>query len=587
MSTLLARPRPASVRRSAVLRAAFLATGLLAGSALAAGSPEWLSSTDGPSPIVTSKSGVGSAQATATAKVTSDSIKELCADQAGLGDPAQAKKATDACAKQWKGELGKSYTVKADCTAGRLDPLDGKSYVLDGIWDNTDIGGGRTRWRGPDGVVGRDNASGGLALSQQWEVLCPGRVSAATLSKARSIGGPGGGVGGAASAPAATASVCGGDASCTEVNGFAMSVVEFRATLQGQWKVLTTTVRFRNKLNRPLVLGYVVGSGGATDDRGNRYIVKDGDIRGIGLITSRADDKFVIAPGQTGDARFTLVWGGQGLFGSTFDLDLTVREIAQMGQGQTSLGAEYPLQIVGLVDGARSAGPGVAQAGGAAAAPVAGAGPSTSDAPPDPGTQAQPTPSTPLGIPPTTTAGAARCSPGTSCQDAGSFTVTMTQSAAAASGKTQLARIGLRVQNKTAQPVVLAYKSGTNAAVDEQGNRYSWGRAGTPDASAQGIGMLDGARIDPRFQVGASGTRDFQLMLTRSDAGTRPAGRSFTVDTVLVELKAAPGGQWQKVREVPVHLGAAGPGIVPAVGQTQPPDHVQKAGDLLRGLLGK
>ena len=588
MSTLLARPRPARVRRSTVLGAALFATGLLAGAARAAGSPEWLSSTDGPSPIVSSKSGVGSAQATATAKVTSDSIKELCSDQAGLGDPAQAKKATDACAKQWKGELGKTYTVKADCTVGRLDPLDGKSYVLDGIWDNTDVGGGRTRWRGPDGVVGRDNASGGLALSQQWEVLCPGRVSAATLSKARSLGGTGGGGGGAASAPAATASVCGGDASCTEVNGFAMSVVEFRVTLQGNWKVLTTTLRFRNKLNRPLVLGYVVGSGGATDDRGNRYIVKDQDVRGIGLITSRADDKFVVAPGQTGDARFTLVWGGQGLFGSTFDLDLTVREIAQMGQGQTSLGPEYPLQIVGLVDGARSAGPGVAQAGGAAAAPVAGAGPSTSDTQPDPGTQAQPAPSTPLGIPPTTTAGTARCSPGTSCQDAGSFTVTMTQSAAAASGKTQLARIGLRVQNKTAQPVVLAYKSGTNAAVDEQGNRYSWGRAGTQDASAQGIGMLDGARIDPRFQVGASGTRDFQMTLTRSDAGTRPAGKSFTIDTVLVELKAAPGGQWQKVREVPVHLGApAGPGVVPAVGQTQPPDNVQKASDLLRGLLGK
>ncbi|HEY1906117.1 MAG TPA: hypothetical protein VGG91_08750, partial [Myxococcaceae bacterium] len=143
------------------MRAALLlASGLLGGSGLAASSPEWLSATDGPSPLVTSKSGMGTAQATATGKVTSDSIKELCSDQAGLGDPAQAKKATDACAKQWKGELGKTYTVKADCTVGRLAPLDGKSYVLDGIWDNTDIGGGRTRWRGPDGVVGRDNASG-------------------------------------------------------------------------------------------------------------------------------------------------------------------------------------------------------------------------------------------------------------------------------------------------------------------------------------------------------------------------------------------------------------------------------------------
>ena len=146
-------------------------------------------------------------------------------------------------------------------------------------------------------------------------------------------------------------------------------------------------------------------------------------------------------------------------------------------------------------------------------------------------------------------------------------------------------RIGLRVKNQTAQPLALAYRSGSNAAVDELGNRYSWGRAGTPDGSAQGIGLLDGTRVDPRFQVGAGATRDFQMVLTRSDA--RPAGKSFTLDTVLAELKAAPNGQWQKVREIPVHLPAVGPGVSPAVGQTQAPDNVQKASDLLRGLLGK
>jgi hypothetical protein len=549
----------------------------------ATSSAEWLSSTDGPSPIVTSKSGVGSASASATAKVTSESIKTLCADQAQRGNPAEAKSAMDACSKQWQSELGKTYTVRADCTVGRLEPLDGKSYVLDGLWDNSDVGAGRTRWRGADGVVGRDGASGGLALSQQWEVICPGRVSAAVLSKARNLSPPAGG-GASSAAPAATASVCNGDPSCTEVNGFAMSVVEFRASLQGAWKVLTTTLRFRNKLNRPLVLGYVVGSGGATDDRGNRYIVKDGDIRGIGLITQRADDKFVVSPGQTADARFTLVWGGQGLFGNTFDLDLTVREIAQVGNGQTTLGPEYPLQVVGLVDGARSAGPGVAQASGTApaagSAPATGAAPASSDSPPAPGgaPPAQ-TASSPFGVP---ASGAARCTPGTSCVDAGAFTATMTQTAAAASGKNQVVRIGVRVKNQTNQPLILACKSGSSAAVDEAGSRYTWGRPGTPDASGQGIGMIDGARSDPRFQLAPGATRDFQMVLTRFDA-TRPAGRSFTLDTVLVELR---GPQWQKVREYPIHLGSPGAAATPAVSQTPANDQVQKASDLLKGLLG-
>ena len=77
------------------------------------------------------------------------------------------------------------------------------------------------------------------------------------------------------------------------------------------------------------------------------------------------------------------------------------------------------------------------------------------------------------------------------------------------------------------------------------------------------------------------------MVLTRFDA-SRPAGKSFTLDTVLVELKGLPGGQWQKVREYAVHLPAAGAGVMPAVGQTPSPtqDHVQKAGDLLKGLLG-
>jgi hypothetical protein len=166
----------------------------------------------------------------------------------------------------------------------------------------------------------------------------------------------------------------------------------------------------------------------------------------------------------------------------------------------------------------------------------------------------------------------------------------MTQTAAAGSGKNQVARIGLRVKNKTNQPLVLAYKAGSNSAADEAGNRYAWGRPGTPDASAQGIGTIDGARIDPRFQIAPGGTRDLQMLVTRFDA-TTPAGKSFTLNTVLVEVR---GPQWQKVREYPVRVGSPGAPAAPVAGQipgqtpgqTPANDHVQKASDLLRGLLG-
>ena len=522
--------RPPSWPRSSTgLALALLVT--LATSARAATGAEWLASTDGPNPTVTAKSGIGTAQAAAQAKITSDALQTFCADQAGQGDSAQARSAIDACVKQQKGELGKTYSVRADCTVGRLQPLDGKSYVLDGLWDNSDIGGGRTRWKGPDGVVvGRDNASGGLALSQQWEVLCPGRVSASTLSKARALG-PSTAAGGAV-AQAAPQSVCGGDPSCTEVNGFAMSMVEFRASLQGYYKILTVTLRFRNKLGRPMVLGYVQGSGGATDDRGNRYAVKDAEVRGIGLIAGRPDDKFVLAPGQTGDARFTLVWAGQQLFGNTFDLDLTVREIIPAGNGQSTLGPEYPLQIVGLVDGAKAAAP-VAQAPEVAPSssspppgPSSGGGqtrappPSTGQAPTG-GTQTAPaTIASPFGAAPTAggTTGGAHCAAGASCYDAGAFSVAVVQTIPVQSGKNQMVRFAIRVKNQTAQLLVLAYKAGTNAAVDERGNAFVWGRPGTHDGSIQGIGMIEGARIDPQFQ---SALAPPAMRRSRSAATTR------------------------------------------------------------------
>lgn len=398
----------------------------------------------------------------------------------------------------------------------------------------------------------------------------------------------------AATVQAAPAPICGGDPACTEVNAFAMTVVEFRASLQGYWKVLTVTLRFRNKLDRPVVLGYVPASGGATDDKGNRYVVKDSDVRGIGFILpARPDDKFQLAPGQTGDARFTLVWNGQQLFGNTFDLDLTVREIIPAGNGQSTLGPEYPLQISGLVDGARAAAPAVATAPGT---PPSGPAPqmpadspspaSTGGTPPAQGGLPASFPAPTSASTPVASAGA-HCAPGSSCQDVGPFSATVVGTATAVSGKNQLVRLTVRLKNQTAQPLALAYKAGTGGAVDEQGTAFTWGRPGTHDASAQGIGTVEAGRIDPQLQLAPGATRDVQFVLVRFDAGPKPPGRIYRLNTVLVELRALPGGQqWQVAREYALHLPAPGGGPTPAVGQAPANDGVQKAGALLKGLLG-
>lgn len=133
------------------------------------GAAEWLSlGSKHWAPAVTSKSGIGTANATAEAKVTREEIAGWCANWS----PGDA----DCAKREWaSAEAQKTYRATADCTRGRITAVDGNAYTLAGTWDNSDIGGGRSKWRDGSGrIVGRDNASGGLAISQQWEVLCPG-----------------------------------------------------------------------------------------------------------------------------------------------------------------------------------------------------------------------------------------------------------------------------------------------------------------------------------------------------------------------------------------------------------------------------
>ena len=175
-----------------------------------------------------------------------------------------------------------------------------------------------------------------------------------------------------AAVPRTNPPICGSERLCTEVNDFAVSMVEFRASLAAPRKVLTASLRFENKTNRPVILAYIPRSGIATDERGNRYSAVDTDVRGIGLVGRTVDAKFVLQPGQRSDARFTYVWeAGRTIYGTTFDVEITVREVVDQGNNQVTLGAEYPLRLSGLVDGARAAGEISASAPAISAAPAA------------------------------------------------------------------------------------------------------------------------------------------------------------------------------------------------------------------------
>jgi hypothetical protein len=158
------------IHRSAARAFAPLAALLLAGafgSANAAG--EWLAvCSQCVNPTIFSKSGVGTASARAEARITRAEVKDWC-DNWQPGDKTCLKNQLAA------EDLNKIYRATANCPAGRITPIDGNTYTLAGAWDGSDIGQGRSRWRDAGGkIVGRDNASGGLGISQQWEVLCLG-----------------------------------------------------------------------------------------------------------------------------------------------------------------------------------------------------------------------------------------------------------------------------------------------------------------------------------------------------------------------------------------------------------------------------
>lgn len=149
---------------------ALLVTGLSAGAALAATSTEWLSLCGKClNPTVFAKSGIGTTTATAEARITRKDAEGWCENW----EP-QTPRAQCVSLQMSSDDAKKVHRATADCTKGRITAIDGGAYTLDGRW-TSDVGRGRTRWRDKSGrVVGQDNASNGLAISQQWELLCPG-----------------------------------------------------------------------------------------------------------------------------------------------------------------------------------------------------------------------------------------------------------------------------------------------------------------------------------------------------------------------------------------------------------------------------
>ena len=166
----------------------------------------------------------------------------------------------------------------------------------------------------------------------------------------------------AGQAPAAPPQICGNTAFCYETNDFAATITSFRITTDAaKRQILDLSVRFQNKTAQQLVLGYVNGSGNASDDRGNRLVPWGPNAyRGLGLVYGATfDPKFSVRPAGVGDAQFEFYpQGYPQVVGFTYTLDLTIAEINTFEGNQHTLGEEFPLHYQGLRNGSASVSPG-------------------------------------------------------------------------------------------------------------------------------------------------------------------------------------------------------------------------------------
>ena len=340
---------------------------------------------------------------------------------------------------------------------------------------------------------------------------------------------------------------------CVALRKFDVTVADFQTSKQGATRLITATLRFRNSGKTPLVLGYLTQSGVATDDRGNRYGLY-GPVRGIGEINNRDfDPKFVLEPGASSEARFEFAWQptGKEIYGSTYDIDLAVREIDPVTTSQYKLGLEHTLRFRRMTSEV-----------------VAGKSPPAAPAStPNPEKASIPAEVDPCGTTPR-------------CTSAGPFIANVVNVTPSDGGRHHLLTLNIRFRNVTTQPIILAYSSNTSGAIDNYGNRYYWGRSGTHDMSVKGMGKVAGRNADPQFVLQPGQSRNATFSLIRYEAGAKAKGTEFTYDVAIEQLEVIGGTQVRSLRQYTLNFTGLTPGGATAVPQAA--DVVKSIKDLLK-----
>jgi hypothetical protein len=324
--------------------------------------------------------------------------------------------------------------------------------------------------------------------------------------------------------PVQAVSACGDNPRCAEVSTFVATVTDLRESMEGGYRHVAVTVRFRNSTPNPLFLGYVSRSGVVTDDRGNRYtlgILYGSTVRGIGEIGPQGsiDPKFALRPGESGDARFEFIGPKSGLMGTRLAVELAVREIESFPGNQWRLGREHALSFSGF---------------GEAGAPVA----ATAVAAP------------PVAAPANSAVDEA-CAKRPECFSAGAFQAEITRLTASQTTPTARAiQFSVRFRNLTGKPLVLVHTTRSTLIVDDQGNRYTpiWSNI----TEVRGMGSARGMESDPSFVLQPAEAREATFQVQFGNVGKVRLGNVYNVDFAVEELEVFPGNQVRPGRQFAV-----------------------------------
>ncbi len=149
-------------------------------------------------------------------------------------------------------------------------------------------------------------------------------------------------------------------------------------------------------------------------------------------------------------------------------------------------------------------------------------------------------------------------------------------------------KLNLTFRNVSTQPVILGYKSGSSAAIDNLGNGYIYGRPGTHDTSFSGIGLVTSRAADPSFVLNPGESRNAAFTVTRFNSGGKELGTAWSYDVVVNQLEILPSQQVRTGREHSLHFTDLS-GNMPAVstGAAAAPPDLKKAVEDLKNIFKK